>query len=69
MTSRSPVGPPPWRSAANLSTAQRLAPLGAALLALAAALVVQALSPVLGAVAALAMLALVLALAVVWPLF
>jgi hypothetical protein len=68
MTSRTVTAPPPWRRAANPSTAQRLAPLAIALVALAVALVVQALSPVVGALAAIALLGVVLALAVVWPL-
>ena len=45
-----------------------LAWLAAALLALAGSLVLQAVSPVVGASAALALLALVLVLAVIWPL-
>ena len=57
---------PAWRPADRRP--RGLAWLAAALMALAGALVLQAVSPVVGASAALALLALVLVLAVIWPL-
>ena len=60
------VTAPAWRPAHRRP--RGLAWLAAALMALAGALVLQAASPILGASAALALLALVLVLAVIWPL-